>query len=281
MRLLQFMSALVSSALLALGSTVSVAASDAGRDHEYLALGDSVAFGFNPLLDPRQTGQFVGYPALLAPRVDLDVTNAACPGETSGSFVSARGVDTGCHEWRAHFPLHADYAGTQLEYALAFLRAHPRTRLVTINLGANDLFLLEAQCGGASNVSCVLQGLPGMLQLLAQNLATIYTGLRDQAHYHHNLVALTYYTPDYNDPIGAAVTQQINATVARTTLAAGGMVADGFGAFEPLASAAGGSSCAAGLLIRLSPTACDVHPTQPGQALLAAAIQSVLRQHPQ
>ena len=89
MRLLQYIPALVTSALLALGTTVPVAASDNGRDHEYLALGDSVAFGFNPLLNPTQTSQFVGYPELLVPGVDLELTNAACPGETSASFVSA------------------------------------------------------------------------------------------------------------------------------------------------------------------------------------------------
>jgi len=120
-----------------------------------------------------------------------------------------------------------------------------------------------------------------MLRLLAHNLTTIYTGLRVQAHYHHTVVALTYYTPDYSDPIGVAVTRQINATIASTTLAAGGIVADGFNAFKPVALAAGGSSCAAGLLIRLSPSACDIHPSPQGQAVLAAAIQSVLRQHPQ
>jgi lysophospholipase L1-like esterase len=280
MRFLQCATALVTCALLALVPAVPVAASDAGRDHEYLALGDSVAFGYNPLLDGHQTSQFVGYPELLAPRVDLDLTNAACPGETSASFVSANGVDTGCHQWRANFPLHTNYAGTQLEYIIAFLRAHPRTRLVTVNLGANDLFLLESQCGGATNVSCVLQGLPAMLRTLAQNLTAIYTGLRVQAHYHHSLVALTYYTLDYSDPVGVEVTKQLNATIAKATQAADGTVTDGFDAFRPLALAAGGSSCAAGLLIELSPTTCDVHPSRTGQAVLAAAIQSVLREHP-
>jgi hypothetical protein len=82
MRFVQFLSALITSSVLALVTIVPVAASDSGRDHQYLDLGDSVAFGLDPLLDPRETNRFVGYPELLAPRVDLDLTNSACPGET-------------------------------------------------------------------------------------------------------------------------------------------------------------------------------------------------------
>ena len=49
-------------------------------------------------------------------------------------------------------------------------------------------------------------------------------------------------------------------------------MASGFDAFQPAAVAAGGSSCAAGLLIVLSPGVCDVHPSPAGRDLLARAV---------
>jgi hypothetical protein len=49
-------------------------------------------------------------------------------------------------------------------------------------------------------------------------------------------------------------------------------IASGFDAFAPVAAKFGGDSCAAGLLIRLSSTTCDVHPTPLGRDLLAAAV---------
>jgi hypothetical protein len=55
------------------------------------------------------------------------------------------------------------------------------------------------------------------------------------------------------------------------------LVADGFAAWAPVAAAkGGGDSCKAGLLIRLSPTTCDVHPTPRGRNLLASAVISTV-----
>jgi hypothetical protein len=74
----------------------------------YLALGDSLAFaliaadGF-AYVNPNN---FVGYPDYVGGDLRLDTANAACPGETSGSFISPTGVDIGCRIFRANFPLH-------------------------------------------------------------------------------------------------------------------------------------------------------------------------------
>src|SRR5438067_13520934 len=66
-----------------------VAAKDLERERDddegvYLALGDSVAFGTNPLLDSKKAKNFVGYREALAKQLDLKLTNAWCPGESSG-----------------------------------------------------------------------------------------------------------------------------------------------------------------------------------------------------
>ena len=64
----------------------------------YLALGDSVAFGFDPLVrDFSEAENFIGYPEALAALLDVEVANASCPGEASGGFISLTSpLDTGC-----------------------------------------------------------------------------------------------------------------------------------------------------------------------------------------
>src|SRR5262249_4881503 len=118
----------------------SAMSADPGDD--YLAIGDSVAFGLNPLLpqaDRNDPTNFVGYPEVLAQMLDLNLTNASCPGEASGGFISLTGVDRLCRTfYRSKFPLHVSYDTSQLDFAVAYLLTHPRTRLVTLNLGGND-----------------------------------------------------------------------------------------------------------------------------------------------
>jgi len=245
--------------------------------NNYLALGDSVPFGYNPLLVTPGVSPdvFVGYPQLASdlfrPRKKL--FNASCPGETSTSLITGTRPDNGCQDYRQFIgPLHVSYSGSQLDYAESYLAANPRTGLVTMMIGANDLFLLIRSCGGAANVTCIETGLPGLLDTLSSNLTTIYSGLR-AAGFHGELVAVTYYSGNYADPVGTGIIAEINTTLAKVTQAFGGTVADGFGEFQQAAAAFGGDSCAAGLLIHLTPTTCDVHPSPAGAALLAVAVR--------
>jgi len=244
---------------------------------DYLALGDSVAFGYRSGLAPAQYADptaFVGYPQVLAGQLGLQLTNAACPGETTSSFLSTTGVDNGCREYRAAVPLHTDYVGTQADFAVDFLRKHPQTRLVTIDLGANDLFLLQGAC--QNSIPCIEQGLPAVLQTVGRNLNTIDTRLRREAGYQRELVALTYYVTDYRDPNAVQPVVALNVLVLGASLFHLGRVADGFGAFALASRATQGDACAAGLLAPLGP-GCDIHPSLAGHTVLAAAIRAVIR----
>ena len=264
-------------------SAAPVAAREQERDRgddqaTYLALGDSVAFGTNPLLDANNQANFVGYPEALARKLELRLTNASCPGEASGGFISLSGTDNLCRPYRANFPLHVSYKSSQLDFAVAFLLSHPDTRLVTLNVGANDFFALQKQC--SFDPVCVSNGFSGMVSTLAANLQTIYGRLRGEAHYRHRLVGLTYYALNYTDPVGVGLDLAVNQVIATTTLAAGGRVADGFGKWQTVAMKSGGDSCAAGLLIVLpntNPRVCDDHPAPLGRDLLADAIADALR----
>ncbi len=255
------------------------------RPQEYLALGNSVAFGFSPLLNESNADNFIGYPNTVAAAFKEHLTNASCPGETSSHFIDLSGSDNNCGQWRFtyHFPLHVTYSTSQLEFTDGFLQSHPKTLVVSIDIGANDLFVLERFCGGAvtpPEIQCILSGLPGMLATLSANLDTIYGHIRNMDGYHHKIVALTYYSLNYSDPVGTNVISQVNKVVADRTLAWGGIVASGFDAFAAASTAFGGDTCAAGLRIVLTPPpslTCDIHPSPAGRDLLAQAIVNALR----
>lgn len=234
----------------------------------YLALGDSVAFGFDPLVD-LERDQVQGYPEAIAAARGLDVTNLACPGEASGGFMEPTGADNGCRENRAAYPLHAEYTGTQLQGAVAFLTAHPDTSLVTIDLGANDVFLLDHICN--RDLNCILTNFISTATAYSANLGFIYTQLRKV--YDGPLVALSIYNPYPADTTAQYALEKINEILVEQTHAYGGEVADGMGAFANAAA----DPCAGGLLIEMPDGTCDVHPTPKGAAVLAGAVEGMMR----
>jgi hypothetical protein len=139
-------------AMIMAGAATSASAAPpaASGNSSSLALGDSVVFGYiaadgYAYVNP---SNFVGYPDYVGRDLRLDTVNAACPGETSSSFISSAGADFGCRGFRANFPLHVSYTFTQLDFATNFLATHKQTRLVTISLGADDGFLLQESCNG-------------------------------------------------------------------------------------------------------------------------------------
>ena len=250
----------------------------------YLALGDSVAFGYVPpqavpAPNYRSAHSFVGYPEDVAQALRLGVSNASCPGETTASMLVAGAQSNGCENslgssigYRTQFPLHVQYQGTQMQYALKYLAVHRHTQLVTIDIGANDVFLCQEIMTDGCTTTAELQV---VLQEIAVNLTAIYTQIRDVAHYQGLLVALTYYSLSYA-PGQVAGTELLDQVIASVTEKFGGKVADGFAAFEGPSLAAGGSPCAAGLLIKLPDGTCNIHPSPAGHLLLAKAIEDVV-----
>src|SRR5262249_11874838 len=146
--------------LLTLATMTSSLSAQGASGPKYLALGDSVAFGFinDAGFEYVNAQNFIGFSTYPGLGVNMNVINASCPGETTASFLSAAGPDNGCRQFRtAGAPLHVSYSSTQLDFALAFLKSHPQTRLVTVGLGADDVLLLSAACSG--NPTCIQSGL--------------------------------------------------------------------------------------------------------------------------
>jgi lysophospholipase L1-like esterase len=263
-------------ALPASASSVTVA-----RDRNYLALGDSVVFGFTPPEaipppDYLDADNFVGYPENVAKALDLAVANASCPGETTGSFIVDTAPSNGCENspggYRTSFPLHVKYSGAQLSFAVSYLRAHPMTSMVTVGIGANDVFL----CQKATVDNCTGSDFIAVLKQIRQNMTIIYAALRNVAHYTGPLVLVSYYSLNYADPVQVAGAKALNAALKGPTNRFGGMVADGFGLFQRASAAFGGDPCKAGLLVLLPTGSCDVHPSVSGQLVLAAAVEQAI-----
>jgi hypothetical protein len=243
----------------------------------YLALGDSVAFGFRPVasaatyLDP---ANFIGYPEDVARDLRLNLANASCPGETTSSMINTSAPSNGCETkaggspgYRSLVPLHVPYRGSQLSFAVRYLQQHPDTRLVTIDLGANDMFLCQdkGQCTGRNFSSA--------LASVTANLDIVLAALRQQAHYRRSLVVLTYYALNYGSRTTVAETKELNAALAGSASRYGARIADGFAAFQAGSAKFHGNACAAGLLVKPVSGPCNEHPSALGQRILAAAVE--------
>lgn len=250
----------------------------------YLALGDSVPFGYRettnlPFPGYSDASKFRGYPELIGQALDLKVINGACPGETSGSFIDVTAQSNGCEAnsdgvtaagYRTNFPLHQDYSGSQLAFAKSFLRHHLKsTKLVTLQLGANDGFICQKEtadhCTNPAEIGPVVQQ-------VAANVAKIVEALR-KTGYTGQILTVDYYSTDYNDPAitlgAAAINNGLNSGAQADGLKVG--ISTPFGAFKTASKQTGGDPCAAGLLTILTAdtTPCGVHPSVSGHFVIA------------
>jgi lysophospholipase L1-like esterase len=249
----------------------------------YLALGDSVTFGFEeqtvtPPPNYHDAASFIAYPQLVGQALKLKVVNAACPGETSGSLIDASAPSNGCENapksgsaYRKLYPLHVKYGGSQLAFAVSYLKSHPTVRLVSLMIGANDAFL----CQETTSDGCKTE-LPSVLAKLKKNVATILSSIRTKAHYAGQIVINNYYALNYGIPAIAAESKLLNTAVDSAAKPFKVRFGDGFGVLGVAAAHSGGDSCKAGLLTQLSGGACGVHPSVAGQTLLAQAVENVL-----
>jgi lysophospholipase L1-like esterase len=257
----------------------------------YLALGDSVSFGYRevnsiPAPDFTKQKQFVGFPEDVAKNLGLKLANAACPGETTTSFMNVKAQSNGCENtfpaggttYRGSFPLHVKYKNakqSQLAYAQAYLKAHPSTRLVTMMIGANDGFLCQKQ----TTDGCVSE-IGALQKKLTNNLNKIFRALRKGSGYRGQLVLVSYYSTNYSNGLATLESQAVNSAEATAAKKYGVRIANGFSQFKQAARQAHGDTCAAQLLTALSGAdqgTCGVHPSLAGQALLAQAVERAIK----
>jgi lysophospholipase L1-like esterase len=245
----------------------------------YLALGDSVPFGFRGGLagEYRDATNFVGYPELVGEDLGLDVINATCPGETTASFLDVTAQSNGCENmpgsdegFRDAFPLHVAYDSSdqsQLDFAVETLKRTDDVTLVTLQIGANDAFVCQSTTAGRCQSPAEYTALG---QAIQTNVGQILSTLRGEGQYDGQIVVVNYYALDYNSP-SAAASSLLNGAIAGIASANGATVADAFTAFESAAAQFGGDLAEADLVL---PN--DVHPSAEGQQLLADTVAAVV-----
>jgi lysophospholipase L1-like esterase len=247
----------------------------------YLALGDSVSFGYLesqvvPSPDYTDASNFRGFPEHASRALRLRLANASCPGETSSSLIDADAPSNGCENapgspnagYRTVYPLHVKYSGSQLAYAVRFLKRNPRTRLVTLMIGANDLF----RCQATTSDGCASE-FPATLERVKRNVRRIMSDIRRKARYRGQIVLVRYFSPDYNSAFFTGAVQALNKTAHDAAKPYRVRVADGFGEWRRASERSGDNPCTAGLLTQLGePGRCGVHPSWSGQSLLSQAL---------
>ena len=253
---------------------------------QYLALGDSVTFGYMestvaPAPDYHNAASFLGYPEQLGAELHLSVASAACPGETSSSLINPAAPSNGCENnpahtnanYRTEFPLHVRYKGSQLAFALSYLHSHHDVRLVTLMIGANDFFV----CQETTSDGCASRAEQNATaSTVTKNIHTILSAIRNKAHYAGQIVIVNYYSLNYSSAAVNAQSLLINKVQDAAARPYHVKIADGYAAFRAASIHSGNDTCTAGLLTQLSGGGCGIHPSYAGQALLAQTVEKTI-----
>ncbi|MGD8200693.1 SGNH/GDSL hydrolase family protein [Ornithinimicrobium sp. W1679] len=192
----------------------------------YLALGDSLAAGYQPDRGDDLDGGYAGVvlDGLQEDYAKTKLVNLACSGETSDSMI-----DGGLCTYDQ---------GSQLAAAEQFLRAHKgKVSTVTIDIGGNDV--QRCVSGAGIDMGCIDAGMVAA----AENLSMILTALDRAAHPDTEIVVSTYYNPFLAawslGPQGEALAarsaelqQMLNGIIVGAASTADANVADVSGAFR-------------------------------------------------
>lgn len=197
----------------------------------YVALGDSLAAGYQPGKGDNKTGGYVGgvYNTLKKTTPGLRLANLGCSGETSATFINGSRCSYG-----------AD-GRSQLKSALSTLsKIKGHVKLVTLDIGANDVQTCVSKTGDI-DYTCIANGLAAV----AANLPNITKQLRTAVGPDTRIVLLNYYNPFLVTYLQGGDKKQVaqlssglqgvlNAAIGYGAATGDGQVADVAGAFDSL-----------------------------------------------
>lgn len=229
----------------------------------YLALGDSLAYGFqlakflSELPSVNASTFNTGYVDDFAANLNtvspgIQTVNFGCPGETTASYFTACQFSA-----VQHFPLHDHYGGSQEAAALAFLHAHPgQVSPITLDNGANDV----TPCNSLPDPTvCLLTSIAAV----AANLDKALGDLRAAAP-NAEIIVMQYYDPfAFALPGTVVITEQLNQAIATAAARHGARLADALTPFN-LTPPEPATLCGLGPFCPLT----DVHPSDVGYAVI-------------
>jgi lysophospholipase L1-like esterase len=228
----------------------------------YLALGDSMSYGFQPdKADTAPPSAFdSGYVDLFEARLrklspKIRVVNYGCPGESTVTFT--RG---GCPWLGEGKKLHDAFRGSQLEAALSVLRAHPeQVSPVTLTLWGNDVLPLSEKGKRA----------PRVIASVASRLKAILRRLRAAAPT-AEIIVTGAWNPEADQLAKAEpLYRSLDAAIARAAASSRARVANMFAVFNPPGNvrAQRARLCALSFICSKG----DPHPTDAGYRGMADA----------
>lgn len=249
----------------------------------YLALGDSLSRGVQPLLngtlvETRQGYVDDVYGALRLKHPFLRLKKLGCSGETTTTMWKG-GV--------CQYP-----AGNQVDQAVAFILTH-RVALITITIGGDNILQCISRQGDV-DPKCVQDGLSVVISDLGQILLKLrgtagYTGPIVAGNYYDPFLAASVLLPAPKGPMLALdsllLTQQLNGFEEATYAGFGVKVADVAGAFRITNfSLVPGINIPWNAFLELvwtwigapPPRGPDIHPNAAGYAVIAGAFLKVI-----
>lgn len=297
---------IAAAALGALAFVPSAGAAQVGGT--YLALGDSLAYGYHAaqFKSELESKGFVepesfdhGYvddfgAALKLVNSKLQIVNDGCPGETTETFINGSGVAGFCAGGPTGTPfpyafLHHSYAphASQLADALAILKENPNVSPITLDIGANDVLqFLASKCGFPSTFSCTPAEVEAEFGHIAANVYSILAQLHAAAP-KAQIVLIGLYNPYPTvlpAPGGDKTTAALNAALASVAAAIpGASFANPEPPFNPSILTGGSETtdlpticsftamCPGGTFNPTSPNA-DIHPTDLGYGVMAGVL---------
>jgi lysophospholipase L1-like esterase len=256
--------ALLLVSLIARGGEAAAPAHQAPQSY-YLALGDSIAYGFQPTkANASPAAVKTGYVDFFASRLrklspKLQVVNYGCPGESALTF--ARG---GC-DWLKHGgKLHDRFRGSQLTAALSFLRAHAgKVSPITVTLWGNDLPLPLSQNAKRA---------PQAIRSFGKRFSSILRQLRAAAPSAEFIVSGAWNPEADRLTQSEALYRSVDAAIRRSATALRVRIADMFTALDGTGSAKAQKARLCSLTFYCSKG--DPHPTDAGYRVMAAAFMT-------
>ncbi len=228
----------------------------------YLALGDSLAFSYQPNFD-FDDGYADEFFSNLKNHKVKTLANLGCYGESSSTFING-----GCP---APFLRKYAYVSTQLTAALVYLHMHPgQVSPVTLDIGANDVLpdINTMTCTVNSNFQLDLQTLDS--NLTQTILPQLHTALMMKGQMTGDLVMMNYYDPFQNIcPNTVPYVQLLNRHLANDVRRYG-VIVNVFDAF--------GGSKTPNNLIDTYTWMCSIfnnyHPTNEGYSVIATTLEN-------
>lgn len=298
-------------ALVAFAALAFAPAAFAGGN-TYLALGDSLAYGYHQAQFQQELKEkgFVeasnfndGYvddfgAALRLLNPSLKIINDGCPGETTETLIKGSGDGP---EYCAGGPtgtpfpkafLHHSYPGTQLEDALAIAKEGVST--ITLDIGANDLLqFLGHTCGFPATFSCTEAQIEAEIGHIVGNVGYILGQLRAAAP-SAKIIFVSQYNP-YPAVLkpegrGDATVEALNGAIKSVAASFGVGFANTMKVIN-FSGTHGGpevgdiptvcaftAMCPGGEFNPASPNA-DIHPTKLGYAAMAGVVTATYLSH--